>query len=51
MSELSPWTYFIFTALLAAVFLGIIIYYYTPRRRKKVEDPKYRMLDDEDGES
>ena len=39
--------YFIFTLLLALVFAGIIFYYYNPKRIKRVEEPKQRMLDDD----
>ncbi|UCG78093.1 MAG: cbb3-type cytochrome c oxidase subunit 3 [Nitrospirota bacterium] len=46
--ELSQILYFAFTSILAIVFLGIIIYYYTPKRKNKVEEPKYRMLEDDD---
>ena len=34
--------------LLVIVFLAIIIYFYTPKRKDEVEDPKYKMLDDDD---
>ncbi|HEX9191558.1 MAG TPA: CcoQ/FixQ family Cbb3-type cytochrome c oxidase assembly chaperone [Candidatus Deferrimicrobiaceae bacterium] len=40
--------YLLFTALLAAVFAGIVAYYYGRRRKDRVESPKYRMLQDED---
>ena len=40
--------YLIFTALLAAVFAGIVAYYYGRRRRERVEEPKYKMLDDDE---
>ncbi len=36
--------YTAFTLILAAVFAGIIAYYYNPARRKEVEEPKHRML-------
>jgi cbb3-type cytochrome oxidase subunit 3 len=48
MSGFSIWTYLGFTVLLGVVFIGIIIYYYSPGRKKKVENPKYRMLDDDE---
>lgn len=41
------WAYFIFTVTLVVVFVGIIIHYYRPGRKKRVEEPKYRMLDDD----
>jgi cbb3-type cytochrome oxidase subunit 3 len=40
--------YLLFTALLAAVFAGIVAYYYGRRRFERVESPKYRMLQDDD---
>jgi cytochrome c oxidase cbb3-type subunit 3 len=40
--------YSLFTLLLAAIFAGIIFYYYNPVRKKEVEEPKYRMLSDEE---
>lgn len=43
--------YVAFTIMLALVMAGIILYYYNPKRKKKVEEPKFRMLDkDEDEE-
>ncbi|HWQ25242.1 MAG TPA: cbb3-type cytochrome c oxidase subunit 3 [Chlorobaculum sp.] len=36
--------YTAFTIILAAVFAGIVIYYYNPRRKDEVEEPKHRML-------
>lgn len=36
--------YTVFTLLLAAVFAGIIAYYYNPKRKEEVEEPKHRML-------
>lgn len=39
--------YFLFTMILATVLAGIIIYYYNPKRKQQVEEPKHRMLDDE----
>ncbi|NTU58062.1 MAG: cbb3-type cytochrome c oxidase subunit 3 [Chlorobiaceae bacterium] len=37
-----------FTFILATVFAGIIIYYYNPKRKKEVEEPKHRMLRNDD---
>lgn len=34
--------------VLVAVFAGIIVYFYSPRRKKKVEEPKYRVFEDDD---
>lgn len=48
MTGLSPSAYLGFTVFLGIIFLGIIFYYYAPRRKKKVEEPKYRMLDDDE---
>jgi cbb3-type cytochrome oxidase subunit 3 len=41
-------SYFIFGLVLVLLFAGIIAFYYSKKRRKKVEEPKYKMLDDED---
>ncbi|RJQ53494.1 MAG: CcoQ/FixQ family Cbb3-type cytochrome c oxidase assembly chaperone [Nitrospiraceae bacterium] len=40
--------YFIFGLTLVILFAVIIFYYYSGRRHKKVEEPKFKMLDDED---
>jgi cbb3-type cytochrome oxidase subunit 3 len=48
--EWSLWAYFGFTLVLGIIFLGIIIYYYTPKRMRKIEEPKYRMLKDDENE-
>ena len=39
--------YFLFTMFLAIVMGGIIVYYYNPGRKEKIEEPKRRMLDEE----
>jgi len=39
--------YLLFTLLLAGVFAGIIAYYFNGKRHRRVEAPKYRMLDDD----
>ena len=44
----SGWAYFLFTVGLGAILAGIIIHYFSPSRKKDVENPKYRMLDDDD---
>jgi cbb3-type cytochrome oxidase subunit 3 len=36
--------YTAFTILMAVVFAGIVVYYYNPRRKEQVEEPKHRML-------
>ena len=41
-------TYLIYGIILVVVFAGIVIYFYTPKRKDKVEEPKYRMLDDDE---
>ena len=43
--------YSLFTLVLAAIFAGIVFYYFNPRRKKEVEEPKYRMLSEEEPES
>jgi cbb3-type cytochrome oxidase subunit 3 len=40
--------YFTFGLTLVIIFAVIIIYYYSKKRHRKVEEPKYKMLDDED---
>jgi len=44
---MGAWLYFGFTLLLVGVLVGIMIFYFQEKRKKKVEEPKYRMLDDE----
>ena len=40
--------YFLFGSALVALFGTIIAFYYSKKRHKKVEEAKYKMLDDED---
>ncbi|NTW51152.1 MAG: cbb3-type cytochrome c oxidase subunit 3 [Chlorobiaceae bacterium] len=40
--------YTVFTLALAAVMAGIVLYYYNPRRKDEVEEPKHRMLRNDD---
>ena len=42
------WAYLVFTVLLTIISGGIIAYYYNPKRKQKIEEPKHRMLDDEE---
>jgi cbb3-type cytochrome oxidase subunit 3 len=44
---MGAWLYFGFTLLLVGVLIGIMIFYFQEKRKKKVEEPKYRMLDDD----
>lgn len=44
----SGWAYIIFTAALALVMLGVIVYYFTPSRLDRIEEAKHRMLDEDD---
>ena len=39
--------YLLFGGALSAVFLAIIIYYYSKKRHKRVESPKYTMMEDD----
>lgn len=39
--------YFVFGLTLVVLFGIIIAYYYSKKREKKVEDPKYKMFDDD----
>ena len=41
-------TYFIYGIILVVVFAGILVYFYSPKRKDKVEEPKFRMLEDDD---
>lgn len=40
--------YFIFGLTLVVLFVVIIAFYYSRKRHKKVEEPKYKMLDDDE---
>lgn len=41
-------TYFLFGLALVVLFGVIIAFYYSKKRHSKVEEAKFRMLDDED---
>ena len=45
---LKAWLYFGFTTLLTVVLAYIIIYYFRGKRKDGVEQPKYRMLEEDD---
>ncbi len=45
--RLQAWLYFGFTALLAVILAGIMIYYFRSKRKDKVESPKYRMMEED----
>ncbi|MEW6601967.1 MAG: CcoQ/FixQ family Cbb3-type cytochrome c oxidase assembly chaperone [Nitrospirota bacterium] len=40
--------YFVFGLTLVIIFLVIIGFYYSKKRHKEVEEPKFKMLDDDD---
>jgi len=40
--------YILFGLSLVLTLLGIIIFYYSKKRHKGVEEPKYRMLEDDE---
>jgi cbb3-type cytochrome oxidase subunit 3 len=40
--------YFVFGLTLVIVFGVIIAFYYSRKRHKKVEEPKYKMLEDDE---
>lgn len=40
--------YIVFGFTLVVLFGIIIAFYYSRKRHKKVEDPKYKMLEDDD---
>jgi cbb3-type cytochrome oxidase subunit 3 len=41
--------YFIFGSTLTVALAAIAIYYFRRHRKERVERPKYRMLEDDDG--
>jgi cbb3-type cytochrome oxidase subunit 3 len=41
--------YFVFGATLCVALAGIIAFYSSRRRRDRVEQAKYKMLEDDDG--
>jgi len=47
MMSWKVWLYLVFTLLLAGILVGIMIYYFRRKRKQHVEEPKYRMLDDD----
>jgi hypothetical protein len=40
--------YILFGAVLVVALAGAIVYYYSKSRHKKLEEPKYKMFDDDD---
>ena len=42
------WLYFGFTAVLALVLAGLMVYFFRSKRKDRVESPKYRMLEDDE---
>lgn len=40
--------YFIFGVTLVILFVIIITFYYSRKRQKQVEEPKYKMFEDDD---
>ena len=44
----SGWINFGITVALFSAFIVAVVHYYNPKMKKKVEEPKYRMLDDDD---
>jgi len=47
MNELAL-AYFTFGLTLVVIFIVIIVYYYSKKRHGRVEEPKYKMLDDDE---
>ena len=45
--EKQAWAYILFGLALVVLFVIIIVHYYSRKRHDKVEDAKYKMLDDE----
>ena len=46
--ESQAWAYFLFGLALVVLFVIIIAHYYSGKRHKKVEEVKYKMLDEDD---
>lgn len=44
----SGWIDFGVTVALFLAFVVAVAYYFSPKRKANVEDPKYRMLEDDD---
>lgn len=48
MTGWQAWAYLIFGTTLVVLFTWIIVHFYRPRRKDRVEEPKYRMLEDDE---
>lgn len=46
--EKQAWAYFLFGLALVVLFVIIIAHYYSDKRKGKIEEAKYKMLDDDD---
>jgi cbb3-type cytochrome oxidase subunit 3 len=46
--ENQVWAYGLFGLALVVLFVIIIVHYYSKKRHRKVENIKYKMLDDDD---
>ena len=46
--ENQVWSYLLFGLTLVVLFLFIIKHYYSRKRHEKIENAKYKMLDDDD---
>ena len=46
--EKQAWAYILFGLVLVVLFVIIIVHYYSRKRHKKVEEIKYKMLDDDE---
>ena len=45
--EKQAWAYLLFGLVLVVLFVIIIAHYYAKKRHSKVEEVKYKMLDDD----
>lgn len=41
-------SYFLFGLALVVILVVIILHYYSGKRHRKIEEPKYTMLDDDE---
>ncbi len=42
------WAYLAFGLLLSAALVSVVVHYFSRKRKKGIEEPKYKMLDDDE---